>query len=203
MRFARITAIPLAVLTLSMIAAPRAAFAQAAVKVAIANPVTIFNELQETKDLRAKLDADVNNLEKQRLAKAAELKDAQDRRNMLNASSPEYAKLNRELLEKSTNFEVWMRMAQADMARQQKMQIKALYDKIITAIETVAKGKQLDLVLAQQSPEVPTDPNAFEQMTPDQLRQLLGQRNVLYNSALADISQEVIATMNKQYTPAH
>lgn len=203
MRFARISAAPLAALAVMfcIAAAPRTAHAQTQtnVKVAIANPVEIFNQIQETKDLRTKLEADVAALEKQRIGKASELKDLTDRLKLLTSTSPEYAKQSRDLLEKSTSFEVWMRMAQADMARQQKNQIKALYDKIVQAIDTVAKGKQIDLVLAEQRPELPQD---LEQVTPDQLRQLLGQRNVLYNSSVADITQDVIDVMNKQYQPA-
>jgi Skp family chaperone for outer membrane proteins len=199
MRFARISTILLVVLTISMI--PSQVFAQASVKVAIANPVEIFNQLQETKDLRVKLEADVSKLEKERLARVAELTDLKGRRDMLKPGNAEFDKANRDLLEKSTGFEVWMKMAQLDMARQQKLQIKALYEKIIEAIATVSKTKQLDLVLAQQSPELPTDQAAFDQLTPDQLRQILGQRNVLYNSAVADISNDVVATLNKAYAP--
>src|SRR3954470_11870497 len=73
-------------------------------KVAIANPAKIFNEIQETKDLKAKMEGDRKNLETQEQTKRQELKDLQAQRDTLKPDSPQYAQLNQKLLEASISF---------------------------------------------------------------------------------------------------
>jgi Skp family chaperone for outer membrane proteins len=76
------------------------------------------------------------------------------------------------------------------------MQIKMLYDKITAKIGAVALQRGIELVLAEQRPELPPD---MDQISIDQLRQLLGGRNILYNVETADISNQVIAALDADY----
>jgi Skp family chaperone for outer membrane proteins len=165
-------------------------------KVAIANPVNIFNSIQETKDLRAKMENDGKLLEAQRLERTTALKDLQTQRDQLKADSPQYEELNKKLLEKSIEFETWFRLTQTNIQRQQKLQIKMLFDKIRTAVGEVAAQNKIDLVIAEQRPEIPDN---MDQLELNALRALLGQQNVLYNSELADMTNAVITAMDAKY----
>jgi Skp family chaperone for outer membrane proteins len=123
-------------------------------KVAVANPVRIFNELQETKDLRAKLDQDQKNAG----------------------------------------------LTPAELQRAQKEAMASLYAKISDATAKVARDRGLDLVLAEQNPQLPQN---LDQINPDQLRTLIGQRNVLFSSKAYDLSDAIILTMNIEYQAQH
>jgi len=194
MRFAYLT--PLLGLTALLSAGAAPTGTPTVAKLAIANPAKIFNEIQETKDLKAKMEGDRKTLEATELQKRQELKDLQAQRDTLKPDSPQYAKLNQDLLQKSIEFETWGRIQQAEIQRQQKMQMKTLFDKITNSTAEVATQRGIDLVIAEQRPEFP---DSLDQLNVDQLRVLINQRNVLFNSAAADISNEIIAAMDAKY----
>ncbi|HEY7090647.1 MAG TPA: OmpH family outer membrane protein [Tepidisphaeraceae bacterium] len=200
MRFARITTTASICAAMLLALSPlmtSSAHAQAPVtKVAIANPVKIFNDIQETGDLKAKMEADRKTLEATDLQKRTKLNDLKTARDALKPDSPQYADRNKELLQASIDYEVWGRLTQADIQRQQKQQIKSLYDKITGVVAEVATKRGIDLVVAEQRPEFPPD---LDQLNLDQLKLLINQRNVLFNTALVDISPEVITTMDAKY----
>jgi len=200
MRFSR-TNIPAAAIAVAMLlglglASP--SHAQTTIsKVAIANPVKIFNDIKETNDLKAKMESDRKTLEATDLAKRTKLNDLKTARDALKPDSPQYAARNQELLQASIDYEVWGRLTQMDIARQQKQQIKTLYDKIRQTITEVATKKGVELVIAEQGQGLPAD---LEPLTVDQLKMLISQQNVLFNTALVDISPEVTAAMDAKYT---
>jgi len=74
--------------------------------------------------------------------------------------------------------------------------MKTLFDKITNSTAEVATQRGIDLVIAEQRPEFP---DSLDQLNVDQLRVLINQRNVLFNSAAADISNEIIAAMDAKY----
>src|SRR5439155_2790077 len=110
---------------------------------------------QETKDLKAKMEGDRKTLETQEMSKRQELKDLQAQRDTLKPDSPQYGQLNQKLLEASISFETWGRIQQAEIQRQQKQQMKTLFDKITTATSEVATQRGIDIVIAEQRPEFP------------------------------------------------
>jgi Skp family chaperone for outer membrane proteins len=194
MRFDRTTASIALLLALFLTASARAQTAVA--KVAIANPVRIFNDIQETQDLKAKMQSEQKTIGAAADQKKLAITDLRAQRDSLKADSPQYAQKNKELLEASIQFEIWGRMTQMDVERQQKQQIKVLYDKIRGAIAEVATRRGIELVIAEQGVDLPAD---LEQINMDQLKLLINQRNILFNSALVDISPEVITTMDAKY----
>jgi Skp family chaperone for outer membrane proteins len=165
-------------------------------KVAIANPVAIFSQLQQTKDLIAQMASDGKTLEANRIKRQGDITDLRQRRDTLKPDSPQWAQLNQDLLSKTIEFQNWFQFTQASIQQQQKLQIKMLYDKITITIAKVAVQRGVELVLAEQRPELPAD---LDQVNIDQLRGLLGQRNVLYNAESVDISNQVIAAMDADY----
>jgi len=189
------TILCLAVLTLMLLSPPAAAQTPAA-KVAIANPARIFNEIQETKDLKAKMESDRKTLEATELEKRTQLRDLTAQRDALKPDSQAYAELNQRLLQASIEFEVWGRMQQAEVQRRQKQQMVALFNKITAAVAKVAAQQGIDLVIAEQRPEIPDN---LDPVDINVLRNLINQRNVLFNSPAVDLSDKVIATMDADY----
>ncbi|HEY1629093.1 MAG TPA: OmpH family outer membrane protein [Tepidisphaeraceae bacterium] len=185
-----------AVVSIALLLSVAAANAQTSLKIAVANPAKIFNELQETKDLKAKMDDDGKTLQATDAEKRQKLKDLQASRDTLKEGTPQYDDVNKQLMDASVNYEVWNRLQQAELQRQQKTQIKTLFEKISTITGEVAKQRGIDLVIAEQHPEFPDN---IDQINTDQLRQLIAERNVLYDSGALDISNEVIAAMDAKY----
>jgi len=165
-------------------------------KIAVANPAKIFNEIQETKDLQAKLADDLKTLQATDHEKSTKVKDMQANRDTLKPDSPQYNDINKQLMQATVEYEVWSRLQQADVQRQQKLQIKNLFEKITAATGDIAKQRGIDLVIAENKPEFPDN---IDQINADNLRMLISQRNILYDSGTLDISNEVIAAMDAKY----
>jgi outer membrane protein len=165
-------------------------------RVAIVNAARVFNEIQETKDLRARLETERASLENEEKERRQRIRDLQSARDQLRPESPQYEERNRELQQALVDFEVWGRIMQNSLQRQQKLQMKNLFDKITVATEEVAKAKQIDLVIAEVHPELPEN---LDQINVDQLRALINSRNVIFNAPQVDISSDIIAAMDARY----
>ncbi len=173
-----------------------AAVASAQAKLGVVNTARIFNEMQETKALQTKLQSDRDGLADTERQKRGQLQALKESRDQLKPDSPQYQQRNEELVKASVEFEVWGRMMQLNVQRQQKQQIARLFDKIQTAVTEVAKNKGLDLVVAEQATEMPAD---MDQINVDQLKALINQRNILYAAEGLDISNEVITRLDATY----
>jgi Skp family chaperone for outer membrane proteins len=174
------------------------ASALAEVKIAVANAGKVFSEIKEKKDWEAKMLADQKTLQDEAFTKQQKVKSLTEQRDNLRTDSPQYAEKDKELQTAKIDLEVWAQIQQAEAQRTNKIQTKALFDKIVNAVAEVATQKGVDLVLADQHPEVPD--NFMEQATLEQVRALLGQRNVLYSSPAVDITQDVITSMDAKYS---
>lgn len=198
MSFSRIAAILIAwSAAAGMLVTTPSAQAQTVVnKIAIVDAVRVFNQIQKTKDLRKQMETEGNALETERVARQTEIRDLQQRRDLLNPDAPEYARLNKDIVDKTITFKAWVEVQQLELGRRQKMKIKEIYDNIMESVQKVAEAKGIDIVFAQQNPELPDN---LEQVNVDQLRILLGQRNVLFAKQTADISEAVITQMDQDY----
>lgn len=196
MRFTRLSMTFSALFALTLLAGTPAQAQSTLSKVAVANPVRIFSQIQKTLDLRKQMEAKTVALDTQQKAKANEVRDLQAKRDLLNKASPEYAAMQKEIIEKTVNLQAWMQINKLEIERTQKEQILAIFSEITTAIAKVAEQKGIELVFAEQKPEIPAD---LEPVTVEQLRVMVVQRNVLYTKAVADISEAVILQMDADY----
>src|SRR5215212_10637420 len=191
MKLSRIGTIIALIITCSMVSQARA---QNAAKIATVNAARVFNEIQEKKDLTAKMENDQKSLQAADVDKKTKLKDLQSAREALKPDAPQYEQANKDLMQAAVDYEVWQRIQGANIQRMQKQQMLNIFNKITTAVGEVAKQKGLDLVIAEQRPEV--QDAQLEQMTVDQLRIVINQRNVLFSNPTVDISNDVIAAMD-------
>lgn len=164
-------------------------------KVAVCNPARIFNEMKETKDLKEKMEVQGKDLQNQENAKKTELDALQAKLKMLNAGSPQHDEAQKELIKKAIEYDTWKKINQAQVQQDQKLSMKILFDKITAATEAVAKEAGLDLVIAETNVEFPD----IGAINVDQLRALINQRNVIFNSGKLDISPKVIAKLDADY----
>ena len=169
--------------------------ASAPQKVAIANTARIFNDMQETKDLKDKLEArrqEVSNEENDRRTK---IKAMQDNLHELKPDNPQYKKAQQDLDQAMADFDSWGKVVRLQAERDQKQTMVMLFNKIQAAVTQIAKEDQIDIVIADQGPDI----GDTEDLTFDQLRALINQKDVLYTSKRADISDEVLTLLDAQY----
>ena len=171
------------------------AFAQEA-KIGIVNPARVFAEMQETKDLKAKLETDRQNLEKEINARQQKVKDLQAARDLLKADSPQYQEADQKFMSEAIQYDTWQKITQATLQGQQKQQMKTLFDKIVAATTAVAQAKGLELVFADQRPDMPDN---LTQISVEQLRAMLNGRNILFTSEKVDLNSAVIAELDAKY----
>ena len=166
-------------------------------KIAVANAGKIFKEIKEKKDWEQKMTQDQKTLQDTAFQKQQKVKALTDQRDNLRTDSPQYADKDKELQTAKIDYAGWAQIQEAEQQRTNKMQTKALFDKIVNAVAEVATSKGIDLVIADQNPEMPED--FMDKANLEQLRAFLGQRNVLYSSPQVDITQDVITSMDAKY----
>jgi Skp family chaperone for outer membrane proteins len=164
-------------------------------RVAVANTAHIFSDMQETKDLKAKLEAKRQEITTEEQDKRAKITGMEAGLKEIAPDNPQY-KTSREALDKAVfDFEVWGKMVQIQAERDQKDMMIMLFNKIQAAVGQVAKQDGIDIVIADQGPDLTNT----ESLTFDQLRSIINQKDVLFTSKKADISDEVLTLLDAQY----
>ena len=177
-------------------AAGPTASAQDAPRIATVNPAKVFNEMQETKDLKQKMEADRQSIQTEGQRRGAEVEDAKKKRALFNEGTEDFTKANKEYLEKVLSAQAWQEVIKADLQRQQKSQMKNLFEKIEVATKEVAAARRIDIVLIEQKTDLPAD---LDQINVDQLRNLINQRTVMFNNGKLDITNDVLANVDAKY----
>ncbi|HSI33522.1 MAG: OmpH family outer membrane protein [Phycisphaerae bacterium] len=172
------------------------AAAQGSPTIGVVNPARVFNEMQETVDLKQKLAGDRQAIENEEKARVNDVEEARKAARLFNPGTAEFKAKNNEFMTKAIALQTWRELTKADLARQQKTQMKDLFTKIESATKDVAKMKKIDLVLVDQRADLPED---LEQINVDQLRALINQRTILHADPKLDISGDVISVLNAQY----
>lgn len=168
---------------------------QTQLKIATANPAKIFNDMQETKDLKEKLEADSKELANQEKQIQANIQALQEKLKQLVEGTDQYGATRKDLIQQAVQYDTWKKVAQAQIQDQQKYQMKVLFDKITDGVKEVAKAQSIDLVLAETNVDFPP----LDQINVDQLRALINQRNVMFSSGNLDISAQVTAKLDANY----
>lgn len=169
-------------------------FAQAQ-KIATANTQRILSEIKEFKDFEGKIKTKVDEARRQQENLQNRAKELQAQRDQFKAGSPEYDRANSDLLKVAAEAQVLGQLAQQDIIRDQKRTVKAMIEKIVNQVKTIAQSKQIQLVLAQVTPPELSDEN-WEKLNPDQATNLMLSRNLLFVAPEMDITNDVITALD-------
>jgi Skp family chaperone for outer membrane proteins len=184
----------------ALLIVPLAAWGQdAGVKIAIASPPRILSQLQETKDVMNKMNAEREHLASLEKQKRDNVKSLQDARDQLKPGTTQYQERNQDFLKAAIEFDSWGKLTQVDVQRQQKEQMQRMFNKIQKAVQDLAKQRNIDIVITEQKPEIPDN---LDQINVQQLKDNINGRNLLYFNPKLDISDDVVALMDKQYKEA-
>ena len=201
MRAQRVWVTGLVVMVVSLLswAMPARADDAPALKVGVCNPIKVLMEIQEYKDVMAKLKQDGDTLNNQVQVKKGQLQTEQDEIKLLLPTSDEFEKKIEKLTEDSADTQAWMQATQVNFARKQRLADKGLFDKVLKAIGDVAQAQGITLVMNSAHPDFPDsdkmDANAFFQIV------LL--HTSLYSDPKLDITPQVIIAMDKAYSTSH
>ena len=180
-----------------MLAFARTTSAQeGAQRVAICNPSVVFQGMDERKAIEDRMKAEQEKIKIEFARRKAEVDEMRKQRDELKRGSAQYSEKNRVLMQKAVEFRAWVQIAEAEIMRAEMENTRNLYEKIADACKEVAESRKIDLVLAERRPELPED---IDQLKPEQVRQILSQRDVLYVSKIADITEQVVLLVNKKH----
>jgi Skp family chaperone for outer membrane proteins len=165
-------------------------------KVAVVNLNKVFNTIDEVKALNDKLQKDKEEYDREQKTRTASIDKIQNELDQLNPDSEQYDAKNKELLNAKAQLQAWYEVMNADLQHRKKVQMKTLIEKIQAAVGDVAQQRGIDLVVADQSIELPAN---LDSVNWDQLRALINQRNILYAAKGVDITEAVILQLNNKY----
>jgi Skp family chaperone for outer membrane proteins len=194
--FSRRSFVTLALGAIALMLPARFAAAQDNPKISTVNVGKVFNEMQETKDYKQKMESDRQAVEGEANRRKAEVEEIRKARSLFNEGTEDYNKKNRELIQKTLEFQTWNQLYQLELARTQKLQLRSLFEKIEAATKEVAEARKIDLVIVDQKADLPVD---LEQIDIKALLNIFGQRNVMYNNGKFDITAEVLAKVDANY----
>jgi Skp family chaperone for outer membrane proteins len=179
-------------------AAPAGGGGVANLRIAVASPSRIFVAMRETVELKKSMTAEGVRLKAEEDERRAKVLNLQGRRNELKADTPQWDEANEALLAAATELDTWGKITKAKAERNQKRRMKHLFEQIEAAVTEVAEREGYDLIVADQRAEIPN----LDEINFNQLQGLINSRTVLYASAKADISDQVIALLDAKYKGA-
>jgi Skp family chaperone for outer membrane proteins len=165
--------------------------------IGVVNTTRILRRMQETKKLDADFRAKQAELAQQQQQRDAEIQDLQKHRdNNLKPGSQQYRDESAKVFQKRSELEVWKQMSSLQAEQWYKESLKGVYDHITQAAAQIAEAQHLDLVIADQSPEIGPD---LEKVNVQQLQAALASRAVLYSNKRADITEDVLTQVEANY----
>lgn len=188
---------------LAVIAATIPVCAQSAspTKVAVANTMSIFGQLQEVKDLNVKIANDQRTIQAEAQRRKADLENLMNTRNQFKTDSQQWSEANQKYIKAAVDDRSWEELTNIDELRQAKAQTRQIFTEIQQAAADTAKQMGYDLVLSEQAPELAEaidDP----QVTIQQFRGLITQTNILYAGSTVDISDKIVTALDAKYKSA-
>lgn len=187
----------LAGLTLLTARCPAQAAGGHQLNVGVVNTTKILRTMQETKKLDADFRGKQAELGQQQQQREAEITDLQKHRdNNLKPGSQQYRDESAKIQQKRVELEVWKQMSTVQLEQWYKESLKGVYDHITQATAQVAMQQNIDLVIADQSPEIGPD---LDRVNVQQLQAALASRAVLYANKRADITEDVLTVVEKNF----
>jgi Skp family chaperone for outer membrane proteins len=194
-----VTGVVVSVAALLSWAGPARADDMPALKAAVCDPIKVLTQIQEYKDVMAKMKQDGDTLTNQVQVKKGQLQTEQDEIKLLLQSSDEYEKKVEKYTEDAADTQAWMQAMQVNFSRKQRIADKQLFDKVLKAISEVAQAQGVTLVMNCAHPDFPDS----DKMDINQFFQIMLLHTALYNDPKLDITQQVIIAMDKTYSTSH
>jgi Skp family chaperone for outer membrane proteins len=107
----------------------------------------------------------------------------------LKQSSADYLSAMKEILEKQARLQAQQEFFKRQMDIREQVIIETLFKDVVSAVDQVAKEKNLDLVLEKSTPDLPA-------ANSNELTLIISTHKVLYNAGCEDITDAVLAKVD-------
>lgn len=157
----------------------------------------IMRNMAEMKKFQTDGRARLTELQQQQQQRELELQDLQKHRdNNLKQGSQQWIDETNKIDQKTAELNIWKQVSSVQLERWQKQTVKDMFDHVAAATAQVAEAQHLDLVIADQSPDIGPD---MDKVSSAQLEAALGSRAVLFANKKADITQDVLTQVDANF----
>jgi outer membrane protein len=193
--FQRVTIAAVLLLSLGVSVSVRAD--EKGTKIGVVSIQRVLSDCQEAKDINVRMEAAKKDYDQTTAQKQKALADLRaSLQTDLKPGTPQYEERRKEFVKQVVEAKSWQELQQEDLQRQQKQNMRSLYEKIEQAVSELAAKKGLDLVLPDSRQPFP---DSVDGVNIDQLRDFIRSRTVLYAHPSIDISSEVVAQLDARY----
>jgi Skp family chaperone for outer membrane proteins len=174
------------------------ASAHAALKVGVVDIVVVTNGYDRTKDANTDIQVEQANFKAAADPKVKALEDLRLKRDGFNKGTKEWQQLDDQVLTTRAELNTWMQIERIKIERRHQEVLLDMYRQMTGAVERIAKQNKIDLVFTKaflEPPQIDVDKAVGLQ---DLQKRIVGQR-VLFPTAVADITQDVLKILNDEY----
>ena len=161
-------------------------------KVAVCDLVQVFGDYQRAKDLTTTLNERKGSLEAENKRRVKKLEDLKMTMEGFIVGSKQHTKVLDDFKRQMVEREVWLKVEQASVLGDHRRLTEEMFKQIKSTIATVAKERNIDLVLQLESGEM----NA---RNVEELVAQIDRRKVLFNTPEVDITAAVLQRINESY----
>ncbi|MDD4888639.1 MAG: OmpH family outer membrane protein [Phycisphaerae bacterium] len=165
--------------------------------VAVVNVPQVFRDSKELKVLNASFKSQAEELKKNIDNRTKVLTDREaEIKKTLDADSKDYKERMKDLQTEWVKIRVETEEKQKDMVAEHQRLTEQFYSKMSTVISKIAQPDGYDVVLYKE------DYAVKDARSPEELLDMIRQRKVLYDSARADITKQVVDKLDAEYATA-
>jgi Skp family chaperone for outer membrane proteins len=168
-----------------------------ATTVAVVDLQAVFNASKQQNAIQSGQTARAEKLQGEVKTRQEEVQRLQSQLDTMTPNSDAWESKRTEVLNKSVELQAWAQVSEQLEGRQRTREFVGLYDSANKAVSAVAN--ELGIAVVLQTGTLPSN-EQLAQAQPQQLVALLQNRKVLHHTAQVDITQQVIARMNSDYT---
>jgi Skp family chaperone for outer membrane proteins len=166
-------------------------------QIAVVRAVRLTHDCAEAKQLTQTLSARFNEMKQEEGKRQTEVNQLIDQQNQLKAGSAQWLSIRDTIDDKRLANEVWGKKMEMELDRRQKAGLKSIYEHVAQAVQAIAEKQHLDLVLADNSPDL-LGPE-LDKITLQQFQTMLALRGVLYATKKADITDDVLMLVDANF----
>lgn len=164
-------------------------------KVGLIDMAHVFKEYKKFEALREDLKSEIQKSDQQAQQMAQQAKTLQGQLKEYKEGSPDYVRVEKQILSLSSDFETFRKSAQREFLRKESQIYKTIYLETADAVEKYAKYYKYTLVLRFNRQELE------ESQNPQEILQRMN-RQVVYYTDSDDITTPVLDFLNKSYKPS-
>lgn len=169
-------------------------------RIGVVNVTTLVNQMQEFKKLKDDYRNKYGDLgQEQRKQEQAVQEKQVHRDNTFKPGTAQWQSETEQIDKMNIELEVWKNMSRVQLDRWEKQYLKTLYDHIASAAQQVAQNQQLDLVIADTTPQFGPD---MDKVRTQDMEQALSMRNVYYAGPKADVTDKVLMQLEADFNRA-